>query len=94
MQSVGSDHLFVALARPLMFAGVPYPLLIANVIVVAELFLVSRSLLAVAAGVVLHLAGWLVCWRDPRFIDVWLTKVRQCPRVPNHRLWRCNSYRP
>jgi type IV secretion system protein VirB3 len=41
-----------------------------------------------------HIGGVLVCLREPRFFDLWLTKVQRCPRVRNHAIWRCNSYRP
>ena len=38
-------------------------------------------------------AGMLASLHEPRFTDLWLTRVRTCPRVRNHALWRCNSYR-
>ena len=46
------------------------------------------------AAVLIHLAGMVLSLREPRFADLWLTRVRNCPRVKNHALWRCNSYRP
>jgi type IV secretion system protein VirB3 len=46
------------------------------------------------AGVGGHGAGILLCLREPRVFDLWLIRVSRCPRVKNHRLWRCNSYRP
>ena len=36
--------------------------------------------------------GYAACLREPRIFDLWLTKVSRCPRVPNFRAWRCNSY--
>jgi type IV secretion system protein VirB3 len=88
------DPLFVALTRPQMFAGVTYSFFIANMVVATELFLIFRSLWALAAAVAVHLAGVLLCLREPRFFDLWLTRARNCPRVRNHAIWRCNSYRP
>jgi type IV secretion system protein VirB3 len=88
------DPLFVALTRPQMFAGVTYSFFIANMVIATELFLIFRSLWALAAALVVHLAGVLLCLREPRFFDLWLTRVRNCPRVRNHAVWRCNSYRP
>jgi type IV secretion system protein VirB3 len=26
--------------------------------------------------------------------DLWLNRVSRCPRVPNWKLWGCNSYAP
>ena len=48
----------------------------------------------VAATVVIHLIGVLLCVREPRFFDLWMTRVSRTPRVKNYKIWRCNSYRP
>jgi type IV secretion system protein VirB3 len=87
------DPLFVALTRPQMFAGVTYSYFIANAVIATELFLIFRSLWALAAALVIHLAGVVLCLREPRFFDLWITRVSRCPRVKNHAIWRCNSYR-
>jgi type IV secretion system protein VirB3 len=94
MDGLEHDRLFVALTRPQMFAGVTYAYFIANAIVATELFLIFKSIWAVLAAVVIHLVGVLLCLREPRFFDLWLTRVSRCPRVKNHKVWGCNSYRP
>lgn len=94
MGHIDRDPLFVALTRPQMFAGVTYSYFVANMIVATELFLVFHSLWALAVAILIHLAGVLLCLREPRFFELWLTRVGRCPRVRNHTLWRCNSYRP
>ena len=86
--------MFVALTRPQMFAGVTYSYFIANAVIATELFLIFRSIWALVAAVLIHFVGMLLCLREPRFFDLWLTRVRNCPRVRNHAIWRCNSYRP
>lgn len=88
------DPLFVALTRPQMFAGVTYNFFIFNLILATEGFLVFRSAWVLAAALFVHVAGMLLCLRDPNFFEIWLTRVARCPRVPNHSIWRCNSYRP
>jgi len=88
------DPLFVALTRPQMFAGVTYSYFVANAIVATELFLIFKSVWALAAALVIHLVGVLACLREPRFFDLWLARVGRCPRVRNYKIWRCNSYRP
>lgn len=94
MNGLERDPLFVALTRPQMFAGVTYSYFVANVVIATELFLIFRSAWALAAAVVVHLAGMLMCLREPRFFDLWLTRLQRCPRVRNFAIWRCNSYRP
>jgi type IV secretion system protein VirB3 len=88
------DPLFVALTRPQMFAGVTYSYFIVNAVLATELFLVFRSIWVLLVALVVHGIGAILCVREPRFFDLWLTRVRRCPRIKNHSVWRCNSYRP
>ncbi|HYN45220.1 MAG TPA: VirB3 family type IV secretion system protein [Allosphingosinicella sp.] len=94
MTGLERDTLFVALTRPQMFAGVTYSYFIANAVIATELFLVFRSAWVIAAALVIHAVGVVYCVREPRFFDLWVTRVARCPRVKNHAIWRCNSYRP
>lgn len=94
MNGVERDPMFVALTRPQMFAGVTYSYFVANAVVATELFLIFKSIWALLIALAVHLAGVLLCLREPRFFDLWLTKVGRCPRVRNFSIWQCNSYRP
>ena len=93
MATLERDTLFVALTRPQMFAGVTYSYFIANAVIATELFLIFRSAWVLAAAVVMHVTGALLCLNEPRFFDLWLARVSNCPRVRNYRIWGCNSYR-
>ena len=88
------DTVFVALTRPQMFAGVTYSFFVINAVIAVELFLIFGSFWVLPVALVIHLAGMIASLREPRIVDLWLTRVRTCPRVKNHALWRCNSYRP
>lgn len=94
MSGLDRDVLFVALTRPQMFAGVTYGYFVANAVVATELFLIFRSAWVLPAAVILHLVGVVLCHREPRIFDLWTTRMSRCPRVRNHGLWQCNSYRP
>ena len=94
MRGLERDTVFVALTRPQMFAGVTYTWFVANAVIATELFLIFRSAWVVALALVVHGVGVLACLREPRFFDLWLTRTGRCPRVRNHAIWRCNSYRP
>ncbi|MDE2404403.1 MAG: type IV secretion system protein VirB3 [Sphingomonadales bacterium] len=85
---------FVALTRPQMFAGVTYSFFVVNGIFAAELFLIFKSFWAVLLALAFHIFGVALCLREPRFFDLWITRVSRTPRVPNHPVWGCNSYRP
>lgn len=77
-----------------MFAGVTFNFFVINAAVTTEIFLLTRSFLALPAALVIHCIGYLMCLREPRIFDLWLTKVSRCPRVPNWKRWGCNSYLP
>ena len=94
MHGLENDRLFLALTRPQMFAGVTYSFFVANAVVATELFLIFRSIWALVASLVIHFVGVLLFLREPRFFDLCLTRVSRCPRVRNHKVWGCNSYRP
>jgi type IV secretion system protein VirB3 len=85
---------FTALTRPQMFAGVTYTWFVANAILAAELFLIFKSFWIIPIALVVHLVGAVLCLREPRFLDLWIMRVSRCPRIKNHAVWRCNSYRP
>lgn len=87
------DRVFIGLTRPQMFAGVSYSFFVLNMIMTTELFLIFKSGWVFLGAVIIHGAGYLACLKEPRIFDLWLTKVSKCPRVRNHRYWRCNSYR-
>lgn len=94
MAALQQTRVFTALTRPQMFAGVTYSWFVVNGIVAAELFLLFKSFEVLILAVLLHLVGVVLALREPRFLDLWIVRVSRCPRVKNHRLWRCNSYRP
>jgi type IV secretion system protein VirB3 len=81
-----------ALTRPQMFAGVTYNFFVINLLVVTELFLITKSFWVLPAALLIHGVGYLACLREPRVFDLWITKVSHCPRVANWRHWGCNSY--
>ncbi|PZO71083.1 MAG: type VI secretion protein [Pelagerythrobacter marensis] len=88
------DTLFVALTRPQLLAGVSYSWFVVNMVLALELFLIFRSWWIMPAAALVHLAGMILSVREPRLLDLWLNRVRNCPRVRNYGLWNCNSYRP
>jgi type IV secretion system protein VirB3 len=94
MNRLSSDPVFAALTRPQMIAGVTYPYLVFYLIVLLEAFLITRSFWVIPLGLLLHAIGYVGCLREPRFFDIWITKLRTCPRVKNFSFWRGNAYRP
>ena len=91
--SLRSDTLFVALTRPQMFAGVTFSFFVINAIICVELFLIFGSFWIIPLALAIHGAGVVLSLREPRIVELWLTRMRHCPRVKNHAHWGCNSYR-
>lgn len=94
MSRLASDPVFAALTRPQMIGGVTYSFMVLNLIVTGEAFLITRSFWVLGLALVLHGVGYVGSLREPRFFDLWVTRLRTCPRVANFSFWRGNSYRP
>ena len=94
MSRLTSDPVFAALTRPQLIGGVTYSFMVLNLFATLEAFLITRSFWALAIAVGLHAVGYVGSVREPRFFDLWVTKLRTCPRVKNFGFWRGNSYRP
>ncbi len=94
MTRLVSDPVFSALTRPQMIAGVTYSFAVFNLIVTLEAFLITRSAWPVPAAALIHAIGYLGSRREPRFFDLWLTRLRCAPDLPNAWFWQANSYRP
>jgi len=88
------DTLFVALTRPQMFAGVTYTFFVINAVIGVELFLIFRAWWVLLVALLVHGVGVLACLEEPRIFDLWINRVRNCPRIRNYSVWQCNSYRP
>ncbi|MGE3333808.1 MAG: type IV secretion system protein VirB3 [Rhodospirillaceae bacterium] len=94
MSRLAADPVFAALTRPQMIGGVTYAFAVFNLIVTVEAFLITGSFWSLLIAVLLHAVGYVGCLREPRFFDLWITKLRTCPRVRNFGFWGGNSYRP
>jgi type IV secretion system protein VirB3 len=92
--TLARSPVFRSLTRPQMFGGVTYSFFVLNAAVTTEAFLMTRSFLALPVALAVHGIGYLACLREPRIVDLWLTKVSRCPRVRNWKRWGCNSYAP
>ncbi|MBE5073191.1 VirB3 family type IV secretion system protein [Erythrobacteraceae bacterium E2-1 Yellow Sea] len=70
------------------------PLQAINAVLAVELFLIFRAWWVLLIALAVHGVGMLASLNEPRIFDLWITRVRNCPRIKNYHLWRCNSYRP
>ena len=94
MERDTSDPLFLGLARPPMFMGVPAGYFVVVMIAVGEGVFVFKHGLVFVVGVLAYLAGLAIAVRDPNAFHVVAAKWLRCPPVLNARHWGGNSYRP
>ena len=94
MSRLASDPIFAALTQPQMIGGVTYKYAVFNLIVTIELFMITKSFWILLVAPAIHAVGYLGCLKEPRFFDIWITRVSRCPRVRNFGFWRANAYRP
>ncbi|MEX0645036.1 MAG: VirB3 family type IV secretion system protein [Parvularculaceae bacterium] len=94
MQELARTPVFRALTQPQMFAGVTYSYFVINLVITTELFLIMRSFWTLLAALLIHAIGYVACLREPRIVNLWLARACKCPRIPNYRFWRSNSYMP
>jgi type IV secretion system protein VirB3 len=88
------DPLFLGLTRPAMVWGVPQPFFVINGMVCMIAFLMSNSFYPLLIGAPLvHGLGYLVCLKEVRTFDLWLTRARFL-RCLNRHYWGANSYDP
>ena len=93
-KTLSTDPLFLGLTRPAMIWGVPQPCFVINAMLCMIVFLVSSSFLPILLGApLIHGLAYLLCLKDVRIFDLWLTKARFL-RCLNRRHWGANSYDP
>jgi type IV secretion system protein VirB3 len=90
--SLRSDPLFVGLTRPAMIFGVSIKFAALNMIISMASFIQSNSIYNLLIAVVLHLIGYLICFKEPRFIELFLNKSSRCSQCPNKSFYGANSY--
>lgn len=74
-----ADPLFLGLTRPPMMAGVSYSWFMLNGMIWNLYFINTSDLGTFIPGFAFcHLIGYIICSKEPRFMDIWITKVQRC----------------
>lgn len=87
-----TDPLFVGLTRPSMIFGVSMNFMGLNMILCMMYFLQSGQMKSLFAGVFIHMIGYVICFKDPRIIEIYLNKLQKCNQCPNKGFYGANSY--
>lgn len=87
-----SDPLFVGLTRPTMIFGVSIQYAMLNLMVSVTAFIQEASLYIIFFAAVVHLIGYLLCFKEPRFLELYLNYVSKCNQCSNKSYYGANSY--
>ena len=90
---LNTDPLFVGLTRPPMFFGVSYMYCVLNAIVCMTYFINTSNLVALFVALpFFHLIGYVICFKEPLFIELFMVKVQKCNKCRNKIFHGANSY--
>lgn len=89
---VNSDPLFIGLTRPSMIFGVSIQYAMLNLMVGVTLFIQKTSIYILFIAGVVHLFGYILCFREPRFMELYLNYAAKCNQCPNKSYYGANSY--
>ncbi len=91
-----SDQLFLGLTRPAMVAGVHYLIFMLNFVINILVFINiqdNKFVVMVLGFGSIHAVSYLICLKEPRAIELVMTRYSKCARCRN-RLYHkhTNSY--
>lgn len=92
MADIGADPLFVGLTRPTLIFGVSIQYAMLNMIVSVLFFIQTSDFRVVFSATILHAIGYILCFKEPRFMELYINKFQRCNQCPNKMYYGANSY--
>ena len=89
---VASDPLFVGLTRPSMIFGVSIQYAMLNLMISVTMFIQKSSIYIIFIAFIVHMIGYLLCFKEPRFMELYLNYAVKCNQCANKSFWGANSY--
>ncbi|MFV9874902.1 MAG: VirB3 family type IV secretion system protein [Rickettsiales endosymbiont of Dermacentor nuttalli] len=87
-----ADPLFVGLTRPTMFLGVSFPFVILYSLGCMMYFINSSDLRTFIAIPMFHLVGYIICFKEPLFMELFILRSQKCTYCKNKLFHGANSY--
>jgi len=79
-----ADALFLGLTRPAMVFGVTYLWFMVNAMISLIYFInTSDFIRLIPAALIVHLIGYLICMKEPRYMEILVTKTSKCMKCRN-----------
>ena len=92
--SVSTDPLFVGLTRPPMIFGVSFKFFFLNFFVSVISYINFPGFIVIGVALGLHLFAYIICFKEPLFVDLYLKKGQKCLSRANSFYHGANSYDP
>lgn len=89
---LASDPLFVGLTRPSMIFGVSVQYAMLNMMISVTIFIQKSSIYIIFIAGLVHLVGYLLCFKEPLFMELYLNYAGRCNQCPNKGYYGANSY--
>ncbi len=93
MSNMNSDPLFVGLTRPTMIFGVSIQFAMLNILVSSTAFVMTSSFKIIPFALLVHAIGYILCFKEPRFLELYMNKFQKCNLCPNKQYYGANSYK-
>lgn len=87
-----SDPLFVGLTRPTLILGVSILYSMLNMMICTVWFIQTANVYVVPLAVSIHLFGYIMCFKEPLFMELYMNKLGKCNQCPNKSYYGANSY--
>jgi type IV secretion system protein VirB3 len=92
--SVSTDPLFVGLTRATMIFGVSFKFFFLNFFVSLLSYINFPGPLVIVVALGLHLFGYIICFKEPLFLELYINKSQRCMKTVNKLYHGANSYDP
>ena len=90
---VKADQLFKGLTRPPMLFGVSFTFVMMNFMTTLIIYIMLKDLrILIIVAPVLHMIGYIICFKEPLFVELMLVRSQKCTRCKNRLYHNANSY--
>ena len=90
--SNNNDPLFVGLTRPTMIFGVSTQYALLNMLASVCFYIYSSSIKIILVAFVIHGIGYYLCFKEPKFVELFMNKLGKFNNCRNKIFYGANSY--
>ena len=91
-EGLTNDPLFVGLTRPTLIFGVSMQYAMVNMIISGIYYIQTSSIKSILIGAVVHIIGYILCFKEPRFMELYMHKLGKFNQNPTKSYYGANSY--